>query len=123
MKDIFLICGDCQNEFIYTRGQQWLAQQAGTASADMPTLCPMCTLYAQRVHAQGKPEAVQGVVKWYDTRKGYGFLALDDGREIFLHSSGIATGKGRGIKRGKRVQALLEQTEKGLQATEVAALR
>jgi cold shock protein len=121
MKDIFLICGDCQNEFIYTRGQQWLAQQAG--NTDMPTLCPMCTLYAQRLQTPAKPEPVQGVVKWYDTRKGYGFLALDDGREIFLHSSGIAQGKGRGVRRGKRVQAILEQTEKGLQATEVAAIR
>ena len=121
MNDIFLICGDCQNEFVYTRGQQWLAQQAGTP--DMPTLCPMCMLYAQRVELRGTPQLVQGVVKWYDTRKGFGFLALDDGREIFLHSSGIAQGKGRSIKRGKRVQALLEQSEKGLQATEVALIK
>ena len=121
MNDIFLICGECQNEFVYTRGQQWLAQQAG--SSEMPTLCPMCTLYARRRNAPAKPEPVQGVVKWYDTRKGYGFLTLDDGREIFLQSSGIAAGKVRSIKRGRRVQAILEQSEKGFQATEVMALR
>ena len=120
-QDIFLTCADCQTEFIYTRGQQWLAQQSDNTS--IPSVCPVCMRYRQRVHALATPDPVTGVVKWYDLKKGYGFLTLDDGRDIFLHSSGIAEGKARAVRRGKRVRAIIQQSDKGPTATEVEVVK
>ena len=53
-----------------------------------------------------------GVVKWFKTVKGYGFIAGDDGKEIFVHGF-------RNLEVGQRVSYQIEQTEKGNKAVNV----
>lgn len=52
-----------------------------------------------------------GVVKWFKTVKGYGFIAGDDGKEIFVHHSDILMNGFRNLEVGQRVSYQIEQTE------------
>jgi len=43
-----------------------------------------------------------GTVKWFNDEKGYGFIAGDDGKELFIHYTGIADGGFRTLPEGAR---------------------
>lgn len=63
--------------------------------------------------------ATQGKVKWFSNPKGYGFILLDDGTEVFVHHSLI---KGEGyktLKEGEQVEFDLVESDKGKQAHNV----
>ncbi len=64
-----------------------------------------------------------GIVKWFNTDKGFGFIAPDDGSaDVFAHFSAI-TGSGyRELSENQRVEFDVEQGQKGLQATNIRAL-
>ena len=47
---------------------------------------------------------MEGSVKWFDARKGYGFINGDDGREIYVHYTGIECEGFRVLRYGKRVE-------------------
>jgi len=65
----------------------------------------------------------QGTVKWYDPRKGYGFIRVDDGEEIFVHQDAIeAEGFGT-LAPGDRVEFDVTQGRKGRQAVKVSKLK
>lgn len=65
---------------------------------------------------------VEGVVKWFDPRKGYGFIIGPDGQDIFVHYSKI-NGEGyRVLKDGTSVEYDAEFGEKGWQATRAVRL-
>lgn len=67
--------------------------------------------------AAGGPDA--GVVKWFNVSKGFGFITLDDGGDVFVHFRDIR-GKGhRSLVAGQRVAFQVKQTDKGPQAHEV----
>jgi CspA family cold shock protein len=68
------------------------------------------------------PGPHEGAVKWFDSEKGYGFLAHSDGTEIFFHRSGVAPGERINFPDGAPVTFLIEQTEKGPQAVDVARM-
>ncbi len=62
---------------------------------------------------------VEGKVKWFNPRKGYGFIGTDDGRDVFVHYSSI-TGDGfKTLDEGDTVQFDIVEGEKGLRATNV----
>ena len=65
---------------------------------------------------------IQGTVKWFNGTKGYGFIARDEGPDVFVHYSAI-TGNGfRTLQEGQKVEFTLEQGPKGLQASNVVAV-
>lgn len=64
-------------------------------------------------------ERVEGVVKWFNGSKGYGFITQEDGPDVFVHFSAIAGEGFRNLEEGDRVEFTIEQGPKGLQASEV----
>ena len=61
----------------------------------------------------------QGVVKWFDSEKGYGFIAGEDGKDLFVHQSNILMKGFRKLEIGQRVSYQAETTEKGDNAINV----
>ena len=64
----------------------------------------------------------EGVVKWFNEKKGYGFIKKDDGQDVFVHYSAI---KGQGFKslvEGDKVRFEIQQGAKGPSAADVVAL-
>ena len=59
-----------------------------------------------------------GKVKWYDAEKGFGFLARDDGGEVFVHSSALPAGT-TALAKGQRVEFGIVEGRKGAQAHQV----
>jgi CspA family cold shock protein len=62
-----------------------------------------------------------GKVKWYDAEKGFGFLARDDGGEVFMHSSALPAGT-ETLAKGQRVEFGIVEGRKGAQALQVRLL-
>jgi len=60
-----------------------------------------------------------GVVKWFNEKKGYGFIVRDEGGDIFVHYSAISGQGFRSLKEGDRVEFAVKQDSKGLAASEV----
>ncbi len=67
-------------------------------------------------------ERVEGVVKWFNGSKGYGFVTQEDGPDVFVHFSAIVGEGFRNLEEGDRVEFTIEQGPKGLQASEVVKL-
>ena len=60
-----------------------------------------------------------GAVKWFDEKKGYGFIEGQDGHDIFVHFSDIQDEGFRKLAEGETVEYELLQGQKGLRATNV----
>ncbi len=60
-----------------------------------------------------------GVVKWFNAAKGFGFITREGEDDVFVHYSAIQTEGFRKLEEGQQVEFSLEQTDKGLQASEV----
>jgi CspA family cold shock protein len=63
--------------------------------------------------------AEQGTVKWFNDAKGFGFIAREQGEDVFVHFSGIAGDGFKSLSEGDRVEFEVSQGPKGLQATNV----
>jgi len=61
----------------------------------------------------------EGKVKWFNPRKGYGFIATDDGRDIFVHYASISGEGYRTLAEGDPVTFDIVEGEKGLRAENV----
>ncbi len=64
----------------------------------------------------------QGTVKWFNAHKGYGFIAVDGGRDVFVHFSAIQMDGYRSLEEGQRVEFDVEQSDRGPQAIAVRAV-
>jgi CspA family cold shock protein len=62
-----------------------------------------------------------GKVKWFNPRKGYGFIATADGRDIFVHYSSISGDGYKTLVEGDPVTFDIVEGEKGLRAENVTA--
>jgi len=61
----------------------------------------------------------EGTVKWFDDRKGYGFIQRENGEDIFVHFSNIKEEGFKSLDQGDKVAFSVEETERGLQAVDV----
>ena len=63
-----------------------------------------------------------GTVKWFNVKKGYGFITRDQGNDIFVHYRNIEGRGRRSINDGERVSFIVIDSDKGLQADEVMTI-
>ncbi len=64
----------------------------------------------------------KGRVKWFDDSKGYGFIEVDGGSDVFVHYSEIQGGGHRSLDEGQEVEFDIKQGPKGQQAANVVIL-
>ncbi|MCK4380724.1 MAG: cold shock domain-containing protein [Candidatus Lokiarchaeota archaeon] len=59
------------------------------------------------------PESKIGIVKWFDAKKGYGFISVDDQDDIFVHFSNVTMDGFRKLDMGNEVDFDLKQSKDG----------
>ena len=64
----------------------------------------------------------QGTVKWFNESKGYGFITVDDGKDVFVHYSAIQGDGFKTLNEGQKVSFDIVNGEKGPQAANVAKM-
>ena len=67
-------------------------------------------------------EVRTGVVKWFNDRKGFGFIVNDEGKDVFAHYKQIKRGGFKTLTENDRVEYTEVETNKGLQAEEIRVL-
>jgi CspA family cold shock protein len=63
---------------------------------------------------------VKGKVKWYNAMKSFGFIEVEDGKDVFVHRNALP--EGTTLNEGDEVEFEVEQSPKGPQATKVVKL-
>ncbi|SEP92862.1 cold shock protein (beta-ribbon, CspA family) [Lachnospiraceae bacterium NE2001] len=61
----------------------------------------------------------RGTVKWFNEKKGYGFITDEAGNDVFVHYSGLVMEGFKTLKDGQTVEFDVSEGDKGLQATNV----
>ena len=83
-----------------------------------------------KVFANGKCQFIlkevrdlaQGIVKWFNDRKGYGFISQEDGNDVFVHFSSIDSPGYKTLAEGDRVDFEIEESDRGPEAKNVKKL-
>ncbi len=65
---------------------------------------------------------LKGKVKWFDAKKGYGFISQDDGNDVFVHFSALNMDGFRTLEEGQDVEFEVQNGTKGPQAANVSIL-
>ena len=65
---------------------------------------------------------MKGTVKWFNAKKGFGFISDEEGNDVFVHYSGIVMDGFKSLEEGQKVQFEVVDGEKGPQATEVSVI-
>ena len=63
-----------------------------------------------------------GTVKWFNNKKGFGFIQLEDGTDVFAHFRSIKGSGFKSLNEGQRVEFNLVKGDKGLQAEEIVPM-
>ncbi|TBL73249.1 cold-shock protein [Paenibacillus thalictri] len=63
-----------------------------------------------------------GTVKWFNAEKGFGFIEIQDGNDVFVHFSAIEGDGYKSLDEGQRVQFNVVQGNRGLQAENVSKI-
>lgn len=64
---------------------------------------------------------MKGTIKWYNEMKGFGFIEVEDGKDVFVHRTAIP--EGTSLNDGDQVEFETEDSERGPQATNVKKLK
>ncbi len=65
---------------------------------------------------------LKGKVKWFDTKKGFGFIQSEDGNDVFVHYTSIQTEGFKNLEQDQEVTFDITEGKKGPQASNVKAV-
>ena len=65
---------------------------------------------------------MKGTVKWFNNQKGYGFISTDEGKDIFVHYTGLVMEGFKKLEDGESVEFEIIEGEKGPQAINVTKI-
>lgn len=65
---------------------------------------------------------MQGVVKWFNAEKGYGFIEMEEGNDVFVHFSAIQAEGFKTLEDGQKVEFEIVEGDRGPQASNVVKL-
>lgn len=65
---------------------------------------------------------MKGTVKWFNNQKGYGFISDENGKDVFVHYSGLAGDGFKSLDEGRKVEFDVQDGAKGPQAVNVVKL-
>lgn len=68
---------------------------------------------------QGGEILIEGTIKWFNSKKGFGFIEQESGDDVFVHYSAIEMSGFKTLSEGERVQFEIEENDKGLSAKKV----
>ncbi len=88
------------------------------ATYDMVSIVADATLYYLEVLSMNK-----GTVKWFNNQKGYGFITGEDGKDVFVHYSGLQMEGFKSLEEGAAVEFEITDGAKGPQATNVVVVK
>ena len=111
LTDRILTCGTCGVDFIFTIEEQ--RELVLNGMVPRGSCCSSCRVKS------GVDSECEGQVKWFDNRKGYGFIEWDGGEDLFVHYSSIRGQGFRTLDEGEKVRFRVEEGDKGLQAQDV----
>ena len=63
-----------------------------------------------------------GIVKWFNSEKGFGFITVDGGEDVFAHFSAIQTDGYKTLEEGQKVSFNIVKGARGLQAENITIL-
>jgi cold shock protein len=80
--------------------------------------------YFQRPQAAPRPsagptETFDGEVLWFNATKGFGFVKLSDGTEVYLHIRVLEAAGSRGVSEGTKLKVAVEESQRGRQVAQV----
>ena len=96
---------------------QLLAHDSSPATGRSPRIPPETDRPSDLNSAED--ELYEGTVKWFNSEKGYGFIAVDGGADVFVHISALETAESGTLEEGQRVQFGLSRGQRGPTATNV----
>jgi len=70
---------------------------------------------------EGGDKQMKGTVKWYNSYKGYGFISVEDGNDVFVHRSALPMGTD--LYEEDEVEFEIEDSDRGKKATNVKKLK
>ncbi len=107
-----VICQQCGCGFMLTFAYRDFLQRRGARVA-VPVQCMTCFSKAGPLPKQ------HGEVKWFSSRKHYGFITTGEGQDIFFHQNELVQGNGTAPHEGQAAQFHVRHSAKGLEAVNV----